>query len=377
MSSFSRFFIFTLFIFPAFIPAEAGALLNDSSAHVSRTKKFIEKLTKKRNFLVAPQLDRAPETGFLTGIYYLQLFKIKKDSLTRTSNIETFLSITEKKQYIAEVYPTILFKKERYILRSFNIFSKYNEYFYGIGNGHDLKNKELINYNVLQTTQRFTRHVSNRFFAGLQYQYYQTWDIHYPTDGLLAHSNALGRDGSVTSGAGPVLLYDSRDNVYNSHSGFYMDVSALFAEPLIGSQYEFHNFLIDTRTFVRLWRENVLCFQGIVNFNWGDVPFRQLALMGSDILMRGYYMGTYRDKVMLCGQTELRLPVYKFIGLILFTAVGEVQKKIEDLNTDDIRITYGFGLRLMLIKHEKVNVGGELGFSKNTKAFYLGSGESF
>jgi hypothetical protein len=358
-----------------------AVLFSQDTLHADSSSKkprpFIDFLTKRRNFLVAPQLDRSPETGFLTGIYYLQLLRPFKDSLTRTSNTETFLSVTEKHQYIFEFNETILFRHDKFILRGSSILSSYNEYFYGIGNDIDVRRRELINLNFYQNTQRLTRVFHKKFYAGLQYQFYKTWDIRESSDSLLSRSTALGKSGSITSGAGPVLLYDSRDNVIYSSKGLYVDVSALFAQRSLGSEYSYTNFTVDVRKFKKFYRNNIIAFQGLLNFNWGQVPFRQLALMGSDILMRGYYMGTYRDKIMLCGQTELRLPVYKFIGIILFTAVGEVQQKVEQLNIDDIRVTYGFGLRLMLIKHEKVNVGGELGFSRNTKALYLGSGESF
>jgi hypothetical protein len=351
------------------------SLASDSAARKKRP--FVDFLTKRRNFLIAPQLDRSPETGFLTGLYYLQLLRLFKDSLTRTSNTETYLSITEKHQYIFEFNETFLFKHDKFILRGSSILSSYNEFFYGIGNDIDVNRRELINLNFYQNTQRFTAELHKKFYAGIQYQFYKNWDIRETNDSILYYSSALGKSGSTTSGAGPVFLYDSRDNVIYSSKGLYVDVSALFVQRSFGSEYNYTNLTVDVRKFKRFYRNNIVAFQGMANFNWGQVPFRQLALMGSDILMRGYYMGTYRDKIMLCGQTELRLPVYKFIGIILFAAAGEVQQKVEQLNMEDIRLTYGFGLRLMLIKHEKVNVGGELGFSRNTKALYLGSGESF
>ncbi|HXB39921.1 MAG TPA: hypothetical protein VNZ49_05215, partial [Bacteroidia bacterium] len=89
----------------------------DTLSKVKSKSKFLEFVTKKRSFLIAPQLDRGPETGILTGLYYLQLYKNKKDSATRTSNTETFLSFTQKKQYLIEINEIIFFNKEKYILR--------------------------------------------------------------------------------------------------------------------------------------------------------------------------------------------------------------------------------------------------------------------
>jgi hypothetical protein len=349
----------------------------DTLSKVKSKSKFLEFVTKKRSFLIAPQLDRGPETGILTGLYYLQLYKNKKDSATRTSNTETFLSFTQKKQYLIEINEIIFFNKEKYILRGSSMLTRYNEYFFGIGNNHDLKSKDTIEFNLVQTTQRLTRVISKKFFAGLQYQYYQTYNIGYRDNSLLQQQMVFGRDGSTSSGFGPVFLYDTRDNVIYTRTGFYLDVSALFIRKSFGSTCNFTNVTIDVRKFIKFYKNDVICFQWIMNYNQGDVPFRQLGMLGSDIMMRGYYMGSFRDKVMTCGQVEFRIPVWRFIGITLFAAAGEVQPDLKSLNTNDIKLTYGLGLRFMLIKHERVNVGGDFGFGKGSKALYFGSGESF
>lgn len=344
---------------------------------IKRKKSIIDYFTQKRNYLIAPQFDRGPETGILTGIYYLQLFKHKKDTATRTSNTETFLSITQKKQYVAEFNETILIGKDKFILRGSSIFTRYNEYFYGIGNNIDLKQKDTIEFNLFQTTQRFTKVITRKAFAGIQYQYYQVYNLGYKKNDILDKSNPVGINGSITSGVGPVFLYDSRDNVIFSHTGFYLDISALFVNKVFGGNHTFTNFTFDARKFIKFYHKYVFCIQGLINYNVGDVPFRQLALLGSDIMMRGYYMGAFRDKTMMCGQVELRIPIWKFVGMVLFASAGEVEPNINAYNWTDLKFTEGFGLRFMLIKHERVNVGGDLGFGKNTRALYFGSGESF
>jgi hypothetical protein len=62
---------------------------------------------------------------------------------------------------------------------------------------------------------------------------------------------------------------------------------------------------------------------------------------------------------------------------VLFSAAGEVQPNWNSFNVNDIKYTFGAGLRFMFIKHERVNVGGDIGFGKKTRGLYLGSGESF
>lgn len=343
----------------------------------SFVKRVIAEATKKRKFLLAPEAGRSPLTGFYTGIYYLQLFRLKGDTDSRTSNIETYGTLTERQQYYLTLNNTILFDKEKYFWRGNTYLSKFNEYFYGLGNNIDVHKSDPINYNYFNTLQRVTRNIFPHAHAGLQAQFNKTYNLTYNVGSLLDQSAAIGKGGSQNIGAGALFLYDSRDHVIYTRTGTYLDVSAMFFAKAFGSQYPFTNMIIDFRKFIKFYKNDVLCFQTLINYNWGNVPFRQLALMGGDIMMRGYYPGIYRDNFMMAQQVELRIPVYKIFGVVLFAAVAEVQHTIQAFNWQDIKYTYGVGLRIMFIKHERINVGGDLGFSKNTKTLSLGSGESF
>jgi hypothetical protein len=365
-------------LFPQlYIQAQVTDVVKDTVVHKSFVKKVIDVATKKRKFLLAPELGRNPQTGFYTGIYYLKLFRMKGDTDSRTSNIETYGTVTEKNQFYLTLNNTLLFDKEKYFWRGSSYISKFNEFFYGIGNNIDVNTKEVINFNYFNTLQRVARNIKPHMFVGLQAQFNKTFNLSYDKGGLLDESSAYGKSGSQNIGIGPVFLYDSRDHVVFTRTGTYLDVSAMFFQKAFGSQYPFTNMIIDFRKFIKFYKNNVVCFQTLINYNWGNVPFRQLALMGGDVMMRGYYPGIYRDNFMMAQQVELRIPIYKIFGIVVFAAAAEVEHSMNQFCWQDIKYTYGIGLRIMFIKHERINVGGDLGFSKNTKTLSLGSGESF
>jgi hypothetical protein len=366
-----------LFLILSFCLKAQNAFPDSLKPHKSFVQKVIEEATKKRKFLLAPEFGRSPQTGFYTGIYYLQLFKVKGDTDSRTSNIETYGTVTERNQYFLTFNNTVLFDKEKYFWRGNSYISKFNEFFYGIGNDIDVNTKDLINFNYFNTLQRVTRVIKSHTYVGLQAQFTKTFNLTYDKGGLLDESSAYGKGGSQNTGVGPVFLYDSRDHVIFTRTGTYLDISAMFFQKAFGSQYPFTNMIIDFRKFIKVYKNDVISFQTLINYNWGNVPFRQLALMGGDVMMRGYYPGIYRDNFMMAQQIELRIPVYKIFGIVLFAAVAEVEHTLQAFNWQDLKYTYGIGLRFMFIKHERINVGGDLGFSKNTKTLSLGSGESF
>jgi hypothetical protein len=338
---------------------------------------LIERITQKRSYLLAPQLDRSPETGFLTGIYYLQLFKLGKDTATRTSNTETTLSYTQNNQLVFEVNNTLLFPGEKYILRGTSVYKNFSEFFYGIGNETKASNEELIHFDNVQLIQRLTRVVVPHVFFGMQYQFNQVANLRSPAGGVLDTGHIAGNRGSVTSGLGFVFLYDTRDNVINSYKGFYLDISNYANRKEIGSQYNFNNLTIDARKFFELWPRNILALQAVLNFNDSHAPFRQLANMGGDISMRGIYYGRFRDNNLMTFQAEYRFPVWRWLGFCVFGSLGEVADKLNDFSLDGIHYTYGAAVRVMFIKHERVNIGVDLGLGNKTSGVYFGSGEAF
>jgi hypothetical protein len=72
------------------------------------------------------------------------------------------------------------------------------------------------------------------------------------------------------------------------------------------SDYKFNSIFSDSRLFRPFGKRNVWASQLIGQFNMGDVPFNQLALIGGESIMRGYYTGRFRDKNQIAAQTELR-----------------------------------------------------------------------
>ena len=372
------FILLLLFIgYNAQLRACQDSLKDTLKVHKSFVKKVIDAATAKRSFILAPEGGRSPQTGFFTGIYYLQLIRPKGDTSTRCSNIETYGTVTQKNQFYQTLNNVLLLDHEKYFLRGTTYVSKFNEYFYGLGNNINVQNRDLINFDYFNALQRFTRVIKSHAYVGIQGQFNETFNLTYDKGGILDQSNAYGKGGSRNVGFGTLFLYDTRDHVIYTRTGTYLDISAMFNQKQFGSQFPFQNFIFDFRKFIKFYKNDVISFQTLINYNWGNVPFRQLALMGGDVMMRGYYPGIYRDNFYMATQVEFRIPVYKIFGLVFFAAVGEVQHTLAAFNWQDIKYTYGIGLRMMFIKHERINIGGDLGFSKNTKTLSLGSGESF
>lgn len=102
--------------------------------------------------------------------------------------------------------------------------------------------------------------------------------------------------------------------------------------------------------------------------------------MGGENMMRGYYLGRFRDKNYLAAQAEYRFlpfPFSKRLGGALFTAIGSVEPKVNEFSFYDIKATAGLGLRYLVFKSKDIYLRGDLAFTREGTGVYLFIGEAF
>ena len=114
-----------------------------------------------------------------------------------------------------------------------------------------------------------------------------------------------------------------------------------------------------------------------MNINAGQPPFRELAMMGGNSIMRGVYTGMYMDRKYLAGQVELRTPVWRGFGIVTFAGCGEIGSSFREFDKSLIMYSYGLGLRVSLVKKERINLRIDYGLSNYTHGWYLTVTEAF
>lgn len=147
--------------------------------------------------------------------------------------------------------------------------------------------------------------------------------------------------------------------------------------PIIGSDYQYTSYVVDIRRFLRIYKDQILALQAYGMFTAGDVPLRSLAYLGGANSMRGYYAGRYRDKNQGVLQAEYRVPIIGRIGVVGFAGFGNIGPELKDINFDDLKYSYGGGVRIALNKAEKLNLRLDYGLGQHSQGFYLQLGEAF
>jgi outer membrane protein assembly factor BamA len=332
---------------------------------------------KKNSFFALPIWGVYPETGWQLGISLVYLYRNKNDANTRPSLIRLNAQTTELNQYSIRPFIDIFTKQNKYNIRASYNYKKYNEYYWGIGNETPNSNKSLYDFSQNKLQLRVTKQVFKGIYLGLQLEQNLTNGFNFKGDSLFEKKELVGKNGSFTSGLGLVVSFDTRNQIYFPTKGHFIDITTLFNHQVLASDFNFNNITIDARKYVKLWKENILAIQGFANLNEGNIPFKQLAIIGSESYMRGYYNGRFRDNHSMAFQAELRKKIWGPISLTFFGGFGNVANQTS-LLFNNIKPNYGIGFRAIAIRRDHVNIRIDYGRGENgIQGFYFTMNEAF
>ncbi|MBS1946376.1 MAG: BamA/TamA family outer membrane protein [Bacteroidetes bacterium] len=337
------------------------------------------KLRSSRSVLVLPVVARSIETSWSFGLASSFTFHINpKDRLSRTSNLQALALYSLRKQFVVAINGSIYFPGEKYILNQQLSYSYYPDKFWGLGKTSADSSEENYSYKQYYIYLHPQTHLGNKIYVGLLYEFQRLFSVKYDLGGLFDRENIYGRNGYHVSGFGASFTYDTRNNAFSPDKGemlqFYFNHFANY----FGSDYNYTNFVVDTRKFLRTHRRQVLAVQATASFNAGEVPLRSLALLGGSSKMRGYYEGRYRDKNLVVIQAEYRLPLFWRFSAVGFGGIGNVSDRLSDMNFQYLKYSFGTGLRFALNTAEKLNLRLDYGIGAGkSNGFYLQLGEAF
>lgn len=182
------------------------------------------------------------------------------------------------------------------------------------------------------------------------------------------------------NGMGGTFVYDTRDIAVNAWRGVFINLSALFYSKLIGSEYEFQEYIFDTRYYKALTRDgNVLAFRFYARSTYGDVPITDLSDFSGGKNLRGYHLGHYRDNTTAFLLGEWRYTFRKSdkslskSGIVLWAGTGSIAPDVAYLSKwlPNAGIGYRFELQ------PRMNVCVDFGVGRDTQGVYFNFVEAF
>lgn len=350
-----------------------------SQGEVQTTAKIPKAIKSKPNkYVLFPVIVKSPEYLWGAGAAGTYYFRLKKDTLSRTSNIKAVGFATLRKQLVLATESNIYFPSEAYILHTILSISRFPDRFWGLGNNTQDSSLEKYAISQFDIYPELLRKVYSNLFVGVGYEFQNIFGF-TGGDGKLFESEQIpGRNGGKISGASVILTWDSRNNAFSPSRGFYAQYVFGSYNSGLGSDFNFTIQNWDVRKYFPLKKERVLAFQFNMIVTDGNVPIRNLANIGSNTYMRGYYEGRYADHDLIAIQAEYRTPVYKRIGAVAFAGSGKVSSRFLDLvNFSALKPAFGIGLRYALNPVEKLNLRVDAGWGKKSQGTYINVGEAF
>jgi hypothetical protein len=333
---------------------------------------------KEHQLKVLPLAYFMPETCIGVGALAYSVFRIhKSDTTSRHSNIQSYSSVTQNKQFAIENEWQLFSKKEKYIFSGALDYTRFPELFFGIGNNTYASQKELYSFDLIRLQSKNVRNLGNKLFAGLQYDMQYLFNVKEREGMMMNTTQVPGGKGYFTSALGALLIYDTRNNVLNATSGSYGEVLLSASNKFLFSGFNYNNVVIDLRKYITVFKNYTFAFHGYGNFNAGAVPFRVMPTIGGARYLRGYYKGRFRDNDLLVFQTETRVHLFWRIGIAAFAGIGQVADKANHFDKDGFKYNYGGGIRYTLNKKENVNLRVDVGFTKEGYGLYVVFAETF
>jgi len=338
---------------------------------------------EKAKLSIYPTVAFSPETSFELGFSTIYVYKAKQRKENRLSEINSFTFYTLRNQYGLFLNHALYTDHNDWFFLGELKFKSFPLKYFGIGPDSPNKSLATINGNDLFLKERVLKKITKSYYTGLEIGFQSLTNISIEDNNIETFEstdNIVGIDGSTNLSLGWGFIHDDIHNILNAREGFYSEWAFLHSNKAWGSDYSFTNFFIDNRLFKPINERNVLAMQLFSKIGIGDVPFNQLALIGGEFLMRGYYLGRFRDKALLASQIEYRMLPFSFSkrwGGTVFLSTGGVGPTIGDLSLSNFKLAGGAGLRFLLYPKKDVYTRLDVAFTEQGAGVYVLIGEAF
>ena len=173
---------------------------------------------------------------------------------------------------------------------------------------------------------------------------------------------------SMVSGAGAVVTWDGRDTIFTPSQGTRAEVSFLWYDPAIGSDYQYWKLHAYQLGYFPVLPSLTVGLRVDAQLTGGDVPFYGLPY----VRLRGVPALRYQGDSALVAETELRWDVVRRWSLVGFGGAGAV-----DALRDEVARSAGGGFRYLLARAFGLRMGIDVARGPEEWAFYVVFGNSW
>ena len=357
-----------------------------TSFHIPLVENYLNHVLAPQEDPSAPKLINyltlaySPETRWEFGVSSLYVYSANRNLENRLSEIKAFTFYTQENQYGIWLDHAVYTDKDLWFFYGKARYQSFPLFFYGIGPDSPSEYTALIDGEYTLFRERFLRALKPSLYFGLEIDYQSLTSVEYLRTTPGYDPPSVGTNGSTNLGIGLGLLYDNIHNAMNPRDALYSEWAVMNFSTGTGSDFNFTEFITDNRIYRPIKKNTVLAAQLYGQFITGNPPFNMLSLMGGESLMRGYYLGRYRDKNLVAGQVEYRILPFSFskrFGASVFLAAGQVYGDNNNFSFSNFLPTGGAGIRYLIFPDKDIYTRIDLSYTREGSGVYFFIGEAF
>jgi outer membrane protein assembly factor BamA len=253
------------------------------------------------------------------------------------------------------------------------IYCSVNLDFHGLGH-NDLLSEHPLRY-TLEPKGGFTqgkyRLGISKIWVGLSYAFVAT-DVRFEApDGTPGLPDTNQR--STVGGLTPSLTYDTRDNIFTTGRGTYVELTAGLFSGALGGDDEFQRARLIAMQFFPFGSRWFLGMRGETAASFGDEPFYLRPFLN----LRGVPIMRYQGEEMAQLEVEARWQFWKRFSLVGFLGGGGVWNDFEQFGESLAIVAGGGGFRYEIAREYGIHMGADIAFSEDNNAVYIQVGSAW
>jgi len=325
-------------------------------------------------FVLAPVPLLQPALGggiVLVGMYF------HPHEAARPANITgAAVGYTSTESYLIGATHDHHFEGDRWRFQGTAGYAKFNLNFNGIGAEAGDPGRSLsysVEGSFLEPT--LWRKFSQGWSSGLNGQFLDAkinFEDNAPDDPILDPISSQELD-LKSIGVGLIAQKDTRDNRFAPYSGIYFQADGSFFPDSLSNNLDYRIYSGFYNQYWRVRDTTVLAANVSSSYADGQVPFYRL----SKLNIRGVSGDTYWDKFLLQGQAEVRQQIQGNWSAAVFAGYGGVSRSAGKLDSDDMILAGGAGVRYMVSSQQRVALRLDVARGQDGTMVYISVGEAF
>jgi len=326
--------------------------------------------------VVAPLPSRNPVFGWMLSVPAMLMYKpsfSEPEDQIWISGLFGFYA--ENESWGAGLLQRMSFGGDRWRVKGALFHAEMNYEYFGIGGGGGPS--IVLDQDMDLALVEGLRRVAPNFYLGLRAVYAETAlgpqlpDITLPPG---IDPDRLRIDLTLATIA-PRLQYDTRDSEFYPRSGFFFDATAAVSRDAIGADVEYEQYEASMNHYLPIGDNGVVASRIASQYTSKDTPFFLYPAFGKDADLRGYQMGTYRDRFLVAAQAEYRHRFTNRIGATTFGGVGSVAPDFA--GWEKTLWSAGAGFRFVLAPRNDISLRIDVARGRDETIYYVGIGEAF